>query len=413
VIESDLLDTGVNVTGMSTTFNPNSVRVSHFQVLVLVLSALVDVTQKIVPGAMVTLLYLAWCWIPLGQRVRDLRSLRRTLYPLLFFLLWAGLSLLLHPFSISGLQNLAVLAAFLGFILFNSTAGVAGKADCTVVLPVSAWLCCSVYAISAVFTRADAESLAGARSFALFALFGVAWYLAGWCTRSHLAVIYALLMLLLIAVSLSRTAFVAGALLFSVAALMVAYRRRAVRFIIITAALGAVLTTLVLRLTDLTQRFSSEEETVASVEVGDLDLDTSGRLVMWSVIWGSFVESPWTGKGAGTASDLLQDTLSGITHPHCDYLRILHDYGVLGLSLFIAGVLKLFAALWKIWRASAAQKLKNERFHLATLFAFGALVLAMLTDNCMSYIYLMAPIAIMIGASLRGHANSPPVLAAA
>jgi O-antigen ligase len=398
---------------MGTTFDPNSVRVSHFQAFVLVLSALVDVTQKVVPGAMITLLYLAWCWIPLRERGRDLRSLHHTLYPLVLFLLWAGLSLLLHPFSISGLQNLAVLAAFLGFILLSSTTGVAGKADCTVVLAVSAWLCCSVYAISALFTPADAEPLAGARSFALFALFGVAWYLAGWCTRSHLAVIYSLLMLLLIAVSLSRTAFVAGALLFCIAAPMVAYRRRAVRVIIITGVVGAVLTPLVLRLTNLTQRFSSEEETVASVEVGDVDLDTSGRLVMWSVIWGSFVESPWTGKGAGTASDLLQDTLSGISHPHCDYLRIVHDYGVLGLSLFIAGVLKLFAALWKIWRASAAQRLETERFHLATLFAFGALVLAMLTDNCISYIYLMAPIAIMIGASLRGRANSASALVVA
>ena len=80
---------------------------------------------------------------------------------------------------------------------------------------------------------------------------------------------------------------------------------------------------------------------------------------------------------------------------------LLHDYGIVGLMLFLLGLTNLIRWLWKTWRASRDTQGSEATFLLATLFLLIAIIVAMFTDNCLSYTYLIAPLAVMIGVSLR------------
>ena len=95
---------------------------------------------------------------------------------------------------------------------------------------------------------------------------------------------------------------------------------------------------------------------------------TSGRVVIWTQTWQSAVESPWIGKGAGSASAYLADLYDGdIAHPHNDYLRILHDYGVIGLVLFLYGLVRVGLMCWRTW--AHTEQLLQRRLSLSAALA--------------------------------------------
>ncbi len=376
--------------------------IGAFAAGVVIISGLNDLVGRWGLGAIATLACVIWCWLPLRTRLRELRRLWLVLFPFVIFFAWAVLSFAWRRPFISGLQNLAVLLVFLGLILYCSEpANPRTTCRFSTTVNISVWGASVLYAISLLADGPGSSSIFGARVFGLFALVGISWYVAHWCSGAPKSLGFAAVLLVLVALSLSRMAFAIGLSLLPLSSFVAAMKGKRLRLTAVAALVMTIGLTAILRFEPLAERIEGEKGTISSLDVGDVELDTSGRLVMWALVWQSYLDSPWIGKGVGASADLVQGALSGIDHPHCDYLMLLHDYGIVGLMLFMVGLINLFYRLRKNWRASRDAHRSDTTFLLAGVFLLIAIMIAMTTDNCLSYTYLMAPLAVMVGVSLR------------
>jgi O-antigen ligase len=156
----------------------------------------------------------------------------------------------------------------------------------------------------------------------------------------------------------------------------------------------------------LEERFSELDR----VKIGGVTISVSGRGKFWTATWRSWESSPWVGHGAGSSEYLPLQYLppdSFYAHPHNDYLRILHDYGIVGAVLWLIGGSVLLRATKRAWRAAAINGGSQAGVHLAAVLGMTALALAMITDNVVIYVFFMAPLAMLVGFSLgRGSADA-------
>jgi len=135
--------------------------------------------------------------------------------------------------------------------------------------------------------------------------------------------------------------------------------------------------------------------------VGGTGINVEGRDQMWRTILDSWSESPWIGKGAGSSSEVVENALGpGVEHPHNDYLRILHDYGVVGLVLWLLALGQLLWAMCRAWLMADRRNTAEAHPHFAALLSLIALAATMVTDNVVAYVFLMAPLGVLVGASL-------------
>ena len=83
---------------------------------------------------------------------------------------------------------------------------------------------------------------------------------------------------------------------------------------------------------------------------GGVSINLEGRSQIWATTWHSYLTSPVFGHGVGTADSLITRVYSkAVGHPHNDYLRLLHDYGLLGLCLWVAGYAWVMSRSWRAW----------------------------------------------------------------
>ncbi|WP_158409660.1 O-antigen ligase [Halomonas sp. KM-1] len=135
--------------------------------------------------------------------------------------------------------------------------------------------------------------------------------------------------------------------------------------------------------------------------IGGVQFNTSGRMYMWGVVLDSALASPWLGHGTPGPAIMLETPRW--SHPHNDYLRIFHQFGVLGLI---------------IWSVFIWQGLKHSRFAAkfspvpegrllskAAYFSLIGLSLAMITDNPIVYSYVVYPIFALLGVAFSYSAN--------
>jgi O-antigen ligase len=113
----------------------------------------------------------------------------------------------------------------------------------------------------------------------------------------------------------------------------------------------------------------------------------------------SALESPWIGHGAGSSASLIS-SLYPVDSPLDEYLRIFHDYGLVGLALFLYAVWKLLRTSWKEWSEAKRYGASRARVHLAAFLAVVAVFFPMLTENSLIYLFMMAPLGVFLGASL-------------
>jgi len=166
--------------------------------------------------------------------------------------------------------------------------------------------------------------------------------------------LYALVLLLLIGLSLSRICFIVGILLLLLSKLGVVRKQDIVQVDLLSIVAGLLLFVPLRRVPKLAGRFMGNDK-VGDVAAGDAALNTNGRSVVWAVVLDDFTRSPWVGRGAGSASDMLTDLFAGdIDHTHNEYLRFLHDYGVIGLALLLTGLGGLLRKCWRArWKAAS------------------------------------------------------------
>ncbi|MET7514572.1 polysaccharide biosynthesis tyrosine autokinase [Streptomyces sp. NPDC005480] len=187
--------------------------------------------------------------------------------------------------------------------------------------------------------------------------------------------------------SLSRTS--AAVCLVLLLGLVVKGRRRGEfrRAVLLGSVFAAAAYLLVTRYQPLRDRFTQNDQRgFAGVEVG-----TSGRSWLWSNTWNAIKEAPWLGHGVGS----VQGTIG---HPHNDYLRLWHDFGLLGLCLWLAAMLVLARGAYR--RRRATRNGPDWAIHHAALLAVVGLSLNVITANLLVYLFVMMPVAVVIGTSL-------------
>lgn len=301
-------------------------------------------------------------------------------------LLYMLTALALRP-TADGVQNVTVYVAFfLGTALVaDSVSAGSWRRISNVALQVGA-----AATLIAIGTFSTGILVYGTRPFALGAIpilaFAIPEREGGWLIRwlPYLTIVA-------VALSLSRTA------LFLCVGLMVfrVVRRppgaRSWKAIAGIVAAGVALYFVVDAVPALRDRFTEQGD---NATVAGIHLNTSGRVQFWQFTWDSAMTHPWFGGGPGSADALITRLFPPNTHPHSDWLRLLHDFGWIGGGLFLLGYLTL------ILRAARRARVTDATIHWSALIGLLGVGGAAITDNVLTYPFVMVPLAVIVGLSL-------------
>lgn len=373
--------------------------------LPILLSGLVDLPRALGVGpvtglAVLSIVYSAvgWsCWLALPVVTV---SMLTVLWPFFLFLLWGGFSLIVHTSAIAGIQNLLMVFCFVGLILPSARESRRKPLAYQKLEKVLVWavrLATGLYALSILVGGLGTARILAPRAFALFALFGLCWHLAAWHYGSRKGFWEALVIAAVIATSLSRLASAVALILFPLSQLRLKSVKKWLWVIVLSALIVGLGYVAVTYVEPVRSRFFEGD---LSLQVGSLSINAMGRTNIWQATWDSWIQSPWIGLGPGSAQSLLTGLYPNIAHPHNDYLRVLHDYGLIGLGLWLLGLLNLLRAIWRARKRADRAGDPVARFHWAVVLSLIVFCLSMVTDNSMAYIFMMAPLGILVGLSL-------------
>ncbi|MBY6686569.1 O-antigen ligase family protein [Rhodococcus sp. BP-149] len=294
--------------------------------------------------------------------------------------------LALRP-NADGLQNVAVYVIFIATIPITGALCSAGTTASTL-----KWLRRIAMLVGAVTA---AQSLVGVevygpRSVALVLVVftGIALALP---RRNTFDRLLPFLLIASCALTLSRTALFVAVVLVPVSYLFTAAQNRLAKLLAVAIPMAYLMYVLVTTWAPLRDRFLQGD---AAYSAGGLDLNTSGRTVLWEMTTDSWQQSPLLGKGPGSASSLISARFDRIAHPHNEYLRILHDFGLIGFVPFAVGLVLITVAVWR-----RAQRLPGPVHKAAVLSLLGVLAVAC-TDNVLIYPFVMLPVGVLVGLSM-------------
>jgi len=388
---------------------PKSASVSElFLAIVVAGAALVDLPARLHLGpisglAALTVLFTALAAVLCLVPPRLPRHVLRALSGFLVFLLWASLMSLRHVPTKLGAQNLTVITGSVLLTLLTARLSCRSPAAARRLGHMLRW---SIVPAGVLFLVSrlgvDLTGLAiltvGERSFPLFSLVPLAWCLADWRSGRRRSFWIAVAILFLILVSLARTALVVGMGAFVLAHIRPRMRASWIKAAALSIVALVILSVAVLHYEPLRDRFFGYD---ASWSIGGIAINVMGRGKMWAATWASFLESPWFGKGPGSSAQAVSSAVPSMSHPHNDYLRLLHDYGIIGLTLWlIAGVIVL-QHVWTGWsRCIMAGAIAMARVYQAAFLSLVAVLVTMITDNTLAYMFVMYPLAISLGLAL-------------
>jgi O-antigen ligase len=204
--------------------------------------------------------------------------------------------------------------------------------------------------------------------------------------------------------SLSRAAMGMGLGVFILAQMRLNSFAGWVRLITILVTAVGLAAFLLLNFEPLKQRFFSGD---LSAAVGGVQINTMGRIAAWTTVINSALEAPIVGKGPASSTEALANLHAGIEHPHNDYLRIWHDYGVIGLLLWFSAFGSMMLACRQQYKRFQKWGARETSLGAATGLAQITLLALMLTDNVLIYFYNMVPIFILSGLVLGSLPYAP------
>jgi len=317
------------------------------------------------------------------------------------FLAWAWISLAWSPSARNGLQNVGVMTAFAGGAFLCSKQRVTCEAFALRVQRAATTACAVaglLYVISLLARMTGRElSFVSARGFALFALLGLCQLLSRWRYSSPQSLWWALLLTALIGASLCRTAFFVALLLFPLAQRPSKGLREALRVALWTCFVVLVAWVSVSHVESIERRFFSGD---LSLRLAGVRVNASGRTAFWGVTLQSTQDNILAGRGAGAVEALMNAHFLDIEHPHSEYLRVLHDYGIIGLGLFLLSIGTTLAYLSTSWARNDKHAPDIAAIQLSAILSLVATGLTMLTDNALVYVYVMAPLGIIVGTAV-------------
>lgn len=273
-------------------------------------------------------------------------------------------------------------------------------------MAISAGLCSFIFLLqSALYGSSGSFPFIGDRSYAMSALIGLAVLIPAKSREidRHSPPRSPILPLLIIAaliLSLSRTAIAVALILVLFFAVRVRKSLRIPTVAITVVSSVGLLLAVVSIYPPILERFTEGD----NAQIGGVAMNTSGRTELWQVTYSSAMRSPIWGNGPGDSSELLHRMISGsgIGHPHSDYLRILNDLGFVGSALLWGGLLILLVRCWR----SALRT--DEARHWTAVMAILSVLLVSITDNVIVYQFIMIPVGVIIGMSLRATPSAIP-----
>jgi len=393
-----------------------SLRLSRvaFQILagVLLLAGLVDLPRQVSVGPismlggvliLCTLAPLLW-WVATPRLHRPLLAV---LSPTLLYIAWSFLTTTWSLPDVTGTQNLLAPVAFCllaGMAYRYCRSHENGWKRITKALLLATGLAVGLYGVNLAIAGFGTSEIIGARTFALFALFGLAVCLASWRYGWKPGLVFALVIVATIGASLSRMALAIALLFFLLAMIPLKDWRGSLRLLAMALVVSLVAYQLVMRVEPIRERFMEGDTTL---QVGGININATGRTALWDALLDSYAQSPWIGKGAGQSGSLINRRFPGLGQAHSDYLRILHDLGILGLSLWVLGMLTLLVTHIRGWIQADQRGDPAAAVHLAAILALISVALGMATDNPLVYVFVMAPFGILVGTSLGAMRRTP------
>ena len=113
------------------------------------------------------------------------------------------------------------------------------------------------------------------------------------------------------------------------------------------------------------------------------DLRKSGRDVFYNILWPEVEDRPWFGNGFNSYRSIFTEFGLATYLPHNDWLKLLHDMGIVGAGLYLMTmVLQMFFLIRMASRSADAHRMLA--YGAATAFVPYALI--MLTDNVTLYV---------------------------
>lgn len=238
------------------------------------------------------------------------------------------------------------------------------------------------------------ETFMGVRTLAMSGIIVLATVISGpprniWIKWAPYVVVSAM------ALSLSRTATIIGFALLSFMVIRSGSKNRKAGSRLLKAATvlvvaGIAVGAIILYYTPFRNRFLVGDN---AVRLGDLSLSTMGRSKMWELMLSD--PANWLlGHGVGSATQLINERLPGLTHPHNEYLRFYYDFGMIGLALFVVGYCSLG------YRAYRNARRTEHPVHWSAFIALLGIGLNAITDNCFVYPFVVVPLACLVGLSM-------------
>ncbi|MBZ5637055.1 MAG: O-antigen ligase family protein [Acidobacteriia bacterium] len=313
---------------------------------------------------------------------------------------WATTSLAWTPALVEGMQNILVMGAFVLLLLVGeATASTTPEfalwtSRC---LDAGVFLAVAIYGTSVLIWGPGTNILISARSFGLFAVYGVANQLAKWRHGRKQGLLWAVLITVLIGVSESRLALGVAVCLFPISQIPVRGWIQWAKAAVVAVSVAALSYAAFNYFDALRDRFLKGD---VSLRIWDVSINASGRTAFWRATLDSWRESPLVGKGAGSSENLIESVFVTISHPHNDYLRILHDYGFAGTVIWAAGILTLLVSLWHAWRHASQVFHAVPQLYLAGFLMLIAFVLSMTAENPIVDIFATAPVGLVVGCAL-------------
>ncbi|MFF0911579.1 O-antigen ligase family protein [Microbacterium enclense] len=306
--------------------------------------------------------------------------------------LWLFLVIAVTRLAVDGVgeafQNVAVYAGFILVIPFIVALSSEGTAD-----RVLTWVARIGVAASLVYvaTALAGPPVFGSRSFALSAIVFMA-ALVPYRGASRILKMGPYIVTAAVVMSGSRTALVIClALLVFLVARAKRGRRLALSLVIATSAAAAFFW-LITSVPALASRFIGGD----NASIGGLQINTSGRTAFWELLNREIALEPVWGYGPGSAARAvaIQFGDTAATHPHSDYLRLVHDFGFVGFGIFALGYIALFVAIIRRIRAH------DNPIHWAAVVVLIGVAASAVTDNTLVYPFVMLPAGVIVGASL-------------
>lgn len=311
-------------------------------------------------------------------------------FPLILFILVAISSTILKlgtRFDITAIQNTSAYAIFVLSIPIIANSVSSGSA--LRFHRVAARIAAAVGVVGLATTLIGIP-LYDARAFGLTALILLAIVIpirdASWLVRMAPYVLTAS-----VVATLSRTASVVSIVMLMFVAVRGRPRGRLLRAALYAVIAGASLVALWFIYPPFRERFLTGDNAVI---INGVPLNTSGRTAIWTLLVDGLGSSHWFGHGAGAAQRAVNAVYPAISHPHSDYLRILFDFGYVGLACFAAGMILLLLRI--VSRISA----HGGWIHWSALIGLLAVGLSAITDNVFVYPFVMLPLGVIVGYSM-------------